>query len=257
MGILQKLFGKTVKAENNYQLVPAGLHEQVIEASIAYNEHGAYCVPLSSQHRTLCQRILKGEVFEPDTIQYIMNNAGEGDIIHAGTFFGDFLPALSRSVVEGKHVWAFEPNTENYRCAQITMVLNDIKNVHLIQAGLGVEEASANVVVEDRKGKGLGGCSRIVESIEEGDVTEKVNIVALDEVIPQDRDISIVQLDVEGYEQKALEGGIELIKRCRPILILEDDKGITSSKWFKENILSMGYSVDSNLHYNKLVLPPS
>ncbi len=255
MGILQKVFGITVKAQNNYQLLPPERHGQVINASIAYNEHGAYCVPLSSQHRTLCQRILKGEVFEPDTIQYIMNNAGDGDIIHAGTFFGDFLPALSRSVVEGKHVWAFEPNSENYRCAQVTMVLNDIKNVHLIHAGLGAREASGEVIVEDKKGKGLGGCSRIVESVGEGHVTEEVNIVSLDQVIPLDREISILQLDVEGYEEKALQGGIELIKRCRPILILEDDQGVTKGQWFKDHILTLGYRIDSNLHYNKLVLP--
>jgi FkbM family methyltransferase len=255
MGIIQKLFGKIVKAENNYQLVPEKSKEFVIEASIAYNEYGAYCVPLSSQHRTLCQKILKGEVFEPDTIRYIIENAGDGDIIHAGTFFGDFLPAFSRSLKEGKHVWAFEPNNENYRCAQITMALNDIKNVHLIQAGLGAKEASAEVLIEDKKGKGLGGCSRIVESAEPENVTEKVKIVALDEVIPKDREISILQLDVEGYEQEALKGAVELIKRCKPILILEDDKGATESTWFKENILGLGYEIDSNLHYNKLILP--
>ena len=70
MGIFQKLFGKIVKAENNYQLVPEKSREFVIEASIAYNEYGAYCVPLSSQHRTLCQKILKGEAFEPNNENY-------------------------------------------------------------------------------------------------------------------------------------------------------------------------------------------
>ncbi len=255
MGIFQKIFGKIVRAENNYELVPEEQRKEVMEASIAYNEYGAYCVPLSSHHRTLCQKILKGEVFEPDTIQYIMENAGDGDIVHAGTFFGDFLPALSRSVSKANHVWAFEPNTENYRCAQITLSLNGIKNVHLIHAAVGARASKADLIIEDKRGFGLGGCSSIVESVEDRYVAEKVSVVTLDEIIPKDRVVSILQLDVEGYEEQALRGGIELIKRCKPILILEDDKGVTGSEWFKDLILGMGYSVVSNLHYNKLVLP--
>lgn len=255
MGILQKIFGKIVRAENNYELVPEERRKEVMEASIAYNEYGAYCVPLSSQHRTLCQKILKGEVFEPNTIQYMLENAGNGDIVHAGTFFGDFLPALSRSVTEANHVWAFEPNTENYRCAQITISLNAIKNVHLIHAGLGQGASTADLIIGDKRGVGLGGCSMIAESVDDKYLSEKVNIVTLDEIIPKDRIVSILQLDVEGYEEQALKGGIELIKRCKPILILEDDKGVTSSEWFKDHILGLGYRIDSNLHYNKLVLP--
>ena len=255
MGVFQKLFGKIIKAENNFELVPENSREKIIEASIAYNEYGAYCVPLSSQHRTLCQKILKGEVFEPDTIKYVMDNAGDGDIIHAGACFGDFLPALSRSVKKGRHVWAFEPNSENYRCAQITLTLNGINNVHLIKAGLGALNEFEKLVVKDRKGIGLGGSSQIVDTVENGKVFEEVEIVSLDSIVPQDREISILQLDVEGYEQQALVGALETIKRCRPILILEDDQRITRNKWFRDNIMSMGYEVSGKLHYNALILP--
>jgi FkbM family methyltransferase len=255
MGLIQKIFGKEVRAFNNYELLPEELRKEVLNVSIAFNKYGAYCVPLSSQHRTLCQKILKGEVFEPDTIRYMTENAGEGDIVHAGTFFGDFLPALSRSVGEGRHVWAFEPNTENYRCAQMTITLNSISNVHLIQAGLGAKASKAAVLLEDSKGKGLGGCSKIVDAIEDGTVTEQISVVTLDEVIPQDRAVSILQLDVEGYEEQALKGAIRLIKRCRPILILEDDQGVTNSSWFKENVLALGYEIAGKLHYNTLILP--
>ena len=255
MGIFQKFFGKTVKAEINYDLIPTEFTNQVLKATIAYNEYGGYCVPLASQQRPLCQKVLKGEVFEPDTIEYMTKNAGDGDIIHAGTFFGDFLPALSRSLADGKHVWAFEPNIENYRCAQVTMALNDIKNVHLIHAGLGAAASTSEVLVKTKNGKSLGGRSKIIDDVSNENVTEEVKIVALDEVIPKDRRISILQLDVEGSEEKALTGGMELIKRCKPLLILEDDYGVTESKWFKDNILDMGYKISSSLHYNKLVIP--
>ena len=257
MGLFQKIFGKEVRAENNFDLLPEALRNEVLNVSIAYNKYGGYCTPLSNQHRTLNQKFLMGDVFEPETIEYMMKHAGEGDIVHAGTFFGDFLPALSKAIHKDGHIWAFEPNSENYRCAQITMILNGISNVHLINSGLGEESSKANMLVKDSKGRGLGGSSKVIVSENEKTVTETVNIVSLDEVIPQDRLISILQLDVEGYEEQALKGAMKTIERCRPILILEDDHHVTRGTWFKNNILPLGYKVSGKLHYNALLLPGS
>ena len=255
MGLFQKIFGKEVRTVNNFDLLPEELRKEVLNVSIAFNKYGAYCTPLSNQHRTLNQKILKGDVFEPETIKYMMEHAGEGDIVHAGTFFGDFLPALSRAIHKDGHIWAFEPNSENYRCAQITMILNGISNVHLINSGLGAKSSTAEMLINDNKGRGLGGSSKIVASGSEKTGTESVKIVALDEVIPQDRRISILQLDVEGYEEQALKGAMKVIERCRPILILEDDHNVTRGTWFKDNILPLGYKISGKLHYNALVLP--
>jgi len=255
MGIIQSFFGKKVETVNNYEHLPNELKKNVLNASIVYNKYGAYCVPLSSQHRTLNQRILKGEVFEPDTIQFLCDKAGEGDIIHAGTCFGDFLPAISKAIHKDAHVWAFEPNSENYRCAQITVTLNNLSNVHLINAGLGGMTSLTQMRVTDNRGRGLGGSSRILKPFEKQIKTETINMVSLDEVIPSDRQISIVQLDVEGHEEQALKGARELIERCRPILVLENDHGIINSSWFKKSILSKGYEVGAKLHYNRVVSP--
>lgn len=255
MGIIQSVFGKKVEAVNNYEHLPNELKKEVLNVSIAYNKYGAYCVPLSSQHRTLNQRILKGEVFEPETIEYICDNVGEGDVIHAGTCFGDFLPAISKAVHKDAHVWAFEPNSENYRCAQITVTLNHLSNVHLINAGLGEMTSTLEMQIQDSKGRGLGGSSKIVETSTKDMMIEEINIVSLDKIVPQDRQISILQLDVEGHEEQTLKGALKLIERCRPILVLENDHGIINSSWFKKNILSKGYEVGPKLHYNRIVSP--
>lgn len=254
MGIFNKLFAKKVEAKNNYDLIPEGLTE-VLNVNVAYNKYGAYCLPVSSQHRTLNQKILKGQVFEPDTIAFMVENAKEGDIVHAGTFFGDFLPAISRGVSEKAKIWAFEPNPESYRCAQITMMLNDIQNVSFLQGGLGETPSKMNLTNKDKKGVRLGGSSTIgVQNKEEG-TTEQIDILSIDVSIPKDRIITILQLDVEGFEKQALMGALETIKRCKPILILEDDHGFTKSEWFRDNILSLNYKIAHKLHYNQVILP--
>jgi hypothetical protein len=85
----------------------------VLQCCIAYNKYGGYCVPLASRYRVAARKILAGEVWEPTTIEFLMSYGSHGDIVHAGAYFGDFLPALSRSCAPGAKVWAFEPNPEN------------------------------------------------------------------------------------------------------------------------------------------------
>lgn len=73
--------------------LPAG----ALDCVVAGNKHGVYCVPRSSRHRPAAQAILQSRVWEPDTLDLVGGTDRDGDIVHAGTFFGDFLPALARS----------------------------------------------------------------------------------------------------------------------------------------------------------------
>lgn len=254
MGIINKYFGKRVQAKNNFHLLTEGL-SNTMNVHVAYNKYGAYCMPVSSEHRTLNQIILNGEVFEPDTLEYIAAHVNKGDIIHAGTYFGDFIPAFSQGVSKKAKIWAFEPNPESFRCAQITMMLNGIQNVSLVNAGLGDKESKINLTTKDKKGVSLGGSSTIDVERDSSENTEEIEIRTIDSAIPKDRNVSIIQLDVEGFEKQAIMGALETIKRCRPILILEDDHGFTKGQWFNDTILSMNYKLDKKLHYNQVILP--
>lgn len=229
-----------------------GNGKSVLNCCIAYNKYGGYCVPLLSIHRPAAQKILLGNVYEPNTIEFMVENSGKGDIVHAGTFFGDFLPALSMSLSEESILWAFEPNPENYRCASITTALNDLQNVQIMNAGLGDVNGRLPMMVSDDRGKSLGGASRIVKeqvSTNNNKQFLSVRIVSLDSVLPANRNISILQLDVEGLEREALIGAMQTIKRCKPILILEN---IPEEEWFSNYILSLGYKPEMELHDNKV-----
>jgi len=212
----------------------------VLQCCIAYNKYGGYCVPLSSQHVPSAHIILSGEIFEPSTIDFITSHCKDGDIVHAGTYFGDFLPALSQSCATRAKVWAFEPNPENYRCALITISINGLQNVKLQNAGVGARRGSLPMVVLDDRGRSLGGMSRLVGTPDERD--EKplatVDIVTVDETVPPERTVSIIQLDVEGFEKQALTGALMTIHRCKPIIVLEQ---LPEKSWFSKNIISLGY----------------
>jgi len=219
---------------------------------IASNKYGRYCVPKSSSTRPAARTIIAGKVWEKDTIRFIAQNCGDGDIVHAGTFFGDFLPGLSRALRPDARLWAFEPSRENFLCAQETVALNVLANVTLTNAGLGARDGAGSLCVS-ASGEAHGGASRFVEQETADEVYETVPIVAIDDVIPQTRNVSVLQLDVEEYEQQALEGALGLLKRCLPLIILETLP--RSAEWYERNILSLGYRDIGPVHHNRVLAP--
>jgi len=232
---------------------------RVLDCKIASNRHGTYCVPASAAARPAARAVLRGKVYEPETLAFMAANCGPYDIVHAGTFFGDFLPALSRAVDPGALIWAFEPNEESFRCAEVTSLLNQISNVRMHNAGLGAATSSSFLMTTDARGRALGGASRIVADAPatEGAGVESVDIVAIDDIVPADRTVGILQLDVEGYEQHALTGAFDTIRRCRPILVLEQQPShaFLDGEWFADNVLSLGYELAGTAHLNRIYRP--
>ena len=72
--------------------------------------------------------------------------------------------------------------------------------------------------------KKLGGTTRIVSNQNIG--TTEISIKKLDDVIPHNRQVSLIHLDVEGYEEKVLKGASDLIEKYKPLVILEVSKNI-------------------------------
>jgi FkbM family methyltransferase len=210
-----------------------------VDCTLCENEFGRYAVPLSSRHRPAAQAVLAGGVWERETIDCIRAHP-ERDVVHAGTYFGDFLPALSTAMTPGHTVYAFEPNSENFACAEWTIALNALGNVRLQHAALG-DVNSKRAMQTALAGVALGGMSRITDTsftpTDRPEDYEDVTTVRLDDVLSQDADVGILQLDVEGFEEPALTGALGTIARCRPILILETvpDGFITSS------LMPLGY----------------
>jgi FkbM family methyltransferase len=225
------------------------LPQDAPDSVVARNEHGMYCVPLSSEHRPVAQAILQSRVWESETLDLVRGAERDGDIVHAGTFFGDFIPALARSRTNGAIVWAFEPGDENHRCTEITVALNGLENVVLTHAGLDAEGGKALLATSDREGLPLGGASRIISDPARARwwANEEVRLVAVDEVLASDRRVAAVHLDVEGHERQALAGALRTIERCRPLIVLET---LPEAEWIEEHLSSLGYRVDGSVNRN-------
>jgi FkbM family methyltransferase len=237
------------RAAGNARIVTATLRPQLLPAAtldcvLARNEYGAYCVPRASRHRPAARTVLQARVYERDTIELMRGIPG--DIVHAGTFFGDFLPALASS--RDEMVWAFEPNRESYRCARITAELNDLQNVSLTNAALSSAPGEAVLATGNRHGVSYGGGSRLITGGPDGRSHEVAQLVTVDEAVPEDRHVGVLQLDVEGHEEQALAGALLTIERCRPLLILES---LPASEWLDAQL--PGYIVTGRVNGNAVL----
>ena len=222
-----------------------------VQCILCENTFGRYCVPLSSQNRPASQEVLRGGVWERETIEFMRSHAYDRDIIHAGMFFGDFLPALSTAVADNRVIYGFEPNNESFSAAQWTVVLNNISNVKVHNFGLGEANSSAQMRIRVN-GVATGGGSSIISGDGANipsDDRQPTQIRSIDCVVPETANIGIIQLDAEGYEWYALRGAISTIKRCMPIIIVETfDK-----EQFNKLLLGLGYKTVGEVHYNTIL----
>ena len=174
-----------------------------------------YFIPKYGLHRVACRQILSGELYEPRTHEFVKMFCTKfsGSMIHAGTFFGDMLPNFSK-FVQGT-VYAFEPVLENFVMAKLSVEANRLENVLLQNAALGSAVGNCTLQVMQTDNVHAGGSSKVAE---EGVLSPVLKIDLIDD------SIVLIQLDVEGYELNALKGAEETIRRCRPVIAIEDNE---------------------------------
>jgi FkbM family methyltransferase len=225
----------------------------MVEFTILENSHGQYAISenLFEKSCPVISQLSTKKIWEHKTIEFIQENINDKSIVHAGTYIGDMLPAISKST-KGK-VFAFEANPDTAECAKKTIEINGLGNILFHEMGLGDKKSKQDLIFEYQDGKSLGGGSRLdFEDQRENRYTLKTNkrktidITTIDSVVNEE--VSIIQLDIEGFEMKALMGGIETIRKYKPILILENVSG--DEEFMQSDILPLGYrrftKVDEN-----------
>lgn len=201
-----------------------------------------YFIPSYALHRPVSRIVLGGSMAEPDTHKMvkILCEKRPGSIIHAGAFFGDMLPNFSK-FVHGK-VYAFEPVLENFVLAKLSVLVNDLSNVIIINSALSDSIANLKINTIDKNGFHTGGASHIDNK---GIICPSLKIDNLEA-----QDIILIQLDVEGHELKALSGAFETINRCRPVIAIEDNENTC-----KNFLLDINYNFVRKIPGLKIYVP--
>jgi FkbM family methyltransferase len=131
------------------------------------------------------------------------------DFLDVGAFYGD--SALVLLNYNPRRVFAYEPVEDQFRCLLKTVEKNGVQNkVFAIKKGLGDKETTLKI-------KGTGSAASLIDDAEgNGDVV----IVTTIDAECNDKQIGIIKMDIEGFEYYAVKGGLETIKRDKPVLLI-------------------------------------
>ena len=66
----------------------------------------------------------------------------------------------------------------------------------------------------------------------------EVPVLRIDDLVPADRPVALIQLDVERQERQALIGALATIQRCHPAIIVET---VPDDAWIAANLVPLGY----------------
>ncbi len=144
------------------------------------------------------------ETYEPDVWKHLMAQVQPGDVVaDVGAFIGLYTIALARRVGPSGKVVAFEPDLENFAALRAHVELNGVgERVELVGAVVGAEDG----VVPFDAGKASE--SHVGQIGTNG--AQMVQCVHLDTVFANER-LSILKIDVEGYEERVLQGSMNLL----------------------------------------------
>ena len=141
----------------------------------------------------------------------ILNKIKNGNIIDCGAFIGDSSIILSKYT--NYKVFAFEPDRSIFKYLIKNIKENNLKNkVIPLNYGVGDKEEILNFGEDELK----------ITTID--NIVKKENIGR----------VSLIKMDIEGYELKALKGARETIQKYKPVLII-------SAYHRREDILEIPY----------------
>ncbi len=149
-------------------------------------------------------------------------SARPGLVIEVGTNIGTHtLPLAKALAAEKRQLIAFEPQPVIFQNLCANLALNAVANTVAWPFACSDQPGRVYFSRPDySSGGNFGGVSMTSEPMA-GSVA--VPCVTLDTMVESDA-VSLMKIDVEGFELRVLQGAREIIERSRPVLYVENDR---------------------------------
>jgi FkbM family methyltransferase len=231
--------------------------ELVAEAISAYTpdyqvDENTYEVPGYAKFKVykndlISDSIKRGELWEP-YLHLVFNKYVTKDsvVIEGGCHIGTHTLKLSQLA---KKVYAFEPLRTSWSLLKDNLTLNGVNNVVVNNLGLSNEKGTTTFAYVNKDN--IGGAVLSQEG-------KNVYLTSIDSMDLEQLDF--IKLDVEGYEKKVIEGGLETIKKFKPVITLEcwdNYPNATLEHAIDEFqfLLDLGYRIEQIEHHDFLFIP--
>lgn len=155
--------------------------------------------------------------YEPEYIAALRELYTRGNFLDVGSNIGIYVVSMADVVrAGGGRIISIEPLTANITRQHANIELNGCADVvEHIDLAVGSESGTVFMTGDF--------ASSSVNGVVASDGTVPVTVTTLDELAASGRlpDITLIKMDIEGYEPAVLRGGVELLKRDRPVVFAE------------------------------------
>lgn len=137
---------------------------------------------------------------------------GRRTFIDVGAHIGHF--SHNAAVAGFEHIWAFEPIETNFRCL-VNNVCPEQSQLHAMKLAVGDRERSDLVPNDPSDGLNSGAWEL------RSSTTVGISMVPLDSLMDLFTTVDLIKIDTQGWEREVLDGARKLIRRDKPVLIVE------------------------------------
>lgn len=176
--------------------------------------------------------IYQNGIYEESLIDSIVEHLGPNStFVDIGANIGQHSLVVSQFC---KKVIAFEPLSFLVEQIQESISANKISNIEIRKLGLGDTKGEKDIYIDPNQ----SGYSTLLNHLKEVDGFSKNpevvgnQLISIDLMDNQllDTEVSVIKMDIEGYEYYAFLGGIKTLRKHKPVVILE------FSNMFYENL---------------------
>ena len=188
--------------------------------------------------------IINEENYEKETFKFISSiekkNINDGVFIDVGSNIGLFSYFVEKNF--NSQIISFEPDYNNLILSYKTLQKRNNNRIFIFPFGVSNSNAIKSFLLDDVSGStgSLKGLVNTSQKLYELYKSKKITTYKLDELLNYNFScINLIKIDVEGGELDVIEGGINLIKKHSPMIIIETDE--LNLKKINEILTEFGY----------------
>jgi FkbM family methyltransferase len=215
---------------------------------------------INMKDKGLSMQLIRNDWREYNSTKYFINEFLQEDevVIELGANIGYFALIEAAKSPRNK-IYAVEPVLDNFKILSANVALNNYNNITCLNTGISDKSGSLTIAKSDH----LNWCTfdeeRKLEMKEsESYSEEEIEVFSLEDFINNKVDednITLIRMDIEGYEYTVLMNSEEILRKYRPRLFIEFHSnllGKDKSIKFLRMLSSVGYEIKKviyNLEY--------
>lgn len=184
-----------------------------------------------------------GTFYESDLLEHLLLSVPrKGVFVDVGANIGNHTVFFAKYMAS--RVVAIEPHPHNFEILNSVIMKNGLTNVQTIKTAVGCEKGTATLSLPEGFENNAG--SYAISPGSPGQDSVEVTVDSLDTILSQhiedQQEITLIKIDVEGYEEQVLKGARYILENHRPHLVVEIHSA-EQHETIEKQLASMGYRV--------------